>query len=590
MAPIPTARRPIRLLPRDVAERIAAGEVIDRPAAAAKELVENALDAGATRIVVESRGGGLELLRVSDDGHGIAPDEVELALTRHATSKLAAFEGLEHLITLGFRGEALPSIAAISDLTITTATAESTPGRTVTMRYGELIAGTARARNPGVTVTVRDLFGNVPARRRFLHAARAESQRIGDVVRRYALGRPEVAFTLTFDGHPAFRSEGDGDPRAVAAVVYGAGVAETLTPFAADLPDGSRLSGLLAPGGPWHSNRNHVCLYVNGRWVRSGALALAVEAAYRPFAPAHRHPLLLLHLIAPPAHLDANIHPAKLEVRYHDETALTEVVRETLAAAFGRTPVKAGASLSLQYRLPLARGRSVAEPPQRAYRSGGRHSDDAGDGPAAEPDAASPLTAHGHGQPVTPAPSFDVAGLRYLAGAREGLLVCEGTDGLYLVDQHRAHERVLFEGLLSSGGPGQSQALLTPALLTPGREAAARLWQRAADLEALGFAVEPFGGESVVARAIPAQLAGLGPDAVPDLLAEAMSDAGGWRDRLLSTAACHAAIKKGHTLDPDAARELLRRLASVASPAVCPHGSPIAVQLADGLLSRLFRW
>jgi DNA mismatch repair protein MutL len=554
-------RRPIRVLPPDTAERIAAGEVIDRPAAAAKELIENALDAGARHIRVEVRGGGLELLRVTDDGCGIPATEVELAVARHATSKIACFEDLGRLTTLGFRGEALASIAAIGELTLSSAVSGASAGAGVTVRFGQVLERGTRARTPGTTVTVRDLFGNVPARRAFLKAQRVESARIGEVVRRYAVGRPDVGFTLVFDGRPAFHSAGDGDLRRVLAALYGPGAAEALAPLRGELPSGGRLHGLVGTGGPWHSGRQHVTLFVNGRWVRAGALPAAVEAAYRPFAPAGRHPLLVLFLEVPPDQIDANVHPAKLEVRLRDEEAVAEAIRTAVALAFGRTPAGAGASLSLQYRLPLARTRRVRR--------------------VAEP----PMT---YGQGGPPAEELP-AGLRFLATARDGLIVAEADDGLYLVDQHRAHERVLFEALQAGAGEGP-QALLEPRLVRPSPAQAALLAARAEELAALGFVLEGFGAGALVARAVPGALGSLDGEALAALLEAAMSDAADWRERLLATAACRAAVKKGQPLDAETARALLARLTSARAPAVCPHGAPVVVRLADGLLARLFRW
>ncbi len=550
------SRRPIRVMPRDVAERIAAGEVIDRPAAAAKELIENALDAGARSIHVEARGGGLELLRVADDGDGILPDELPLAFARHATSKLDRLEDLQALGTLGFRGEALPSIAAISEVTCTTAIAGGRAGAAITLRFGEAINHEARARASGTTVTVRDLFGNMPARRRFLKGQRAESARIGDVVRRYALGRPEVAFTLTFDGRLAFRSAGEGRAAAVIASLYGAGAAESLAAVEIALTGGGAMRGHIGAGGPWHCGRQHVTLFVNGRWVRGGGLAAAVEAAYRPFAPAGRHPLALLWFTIPPEQLDPNVHPAKLEVRLLNEEAVNDAVREAVTASFGRTPAGAGASAALQYRLPLARHR-VADPPAR-YTAGGETA------------------------------GFPVA-LRFLATARDGVILAEGSSGLYLVDQHRAHERILYEELQAGAG-GQPQALLEPALLRLPAGEAAMFHERAGELAALGFVVEPFGGAALVARSAPALIGGVDAAALAELLDGALRDAAGWRDRLLATAACRAAVKKGRPVDADTARSLLERLQTTAAPAVCPHGSPVTVQIDDRLLTRLFRW
>ncbi|MGH2588181.1 MAG: DNA mismatch repair endonuclease MutL, partial [Dehalococcoidia bacterium] len=395
-------RRPIRILPPDLAERIAAGEVIERPVSVVKELVENALDAGARRIRVEIRGGGLDLIRVADDGDGIPPAELDLALAHHGTSKIGDVYDLEAIGTLGFRGEALPSIAAVAEIAVTSCIPDGDSGHAVTYRFGERAGGGPRARAPGTTVTVRDLFRNVPGRLRFLRAQKIESARTGDLVRRYALGRPDVALTLSFDGRLAFRTEGDGDPRAVLAALYGTPAVEAMAPLEATLPDGGTARGWIAVAGPWRSGRQHVSLFVNGRWVRTGTVLAGLETAYRAYAPPGKHPVLLLWLDLPPDRVDPNVHPAKLEVRVANEPDLIEALQEAVTRAFGRHPV-GGVDLDGQLRLPFRR---IGEAP-------------------AEWDSAPP----------------DLRGLRLVAQAMDGLLLAEGAGSLYLVDQHRAHER-----------------------------------------------------------------------------------------------------------------------------------------------------
>jgi DNA mismatch repair protein MutL len=550
-------RRPIRVLPPALTERIAAGEVVERPASVVKELVENALDAGAARIRVEIRGGGLDLIRVADDGHGIPADELDLAFAHHGTSKIAAAADLDAIATLGFRGEALPSIVAVAEVTLTSCprpdgeAVRSPQGHAVTYRYGERAGGGPRARSPGTTVAVRDLFRNVPGRLRFLRAQKVESARTGDLVRRYALGRPDVSFTLTFDGRPAFRSDGDGDARRTLAALYGVAAVEAMAPLEMTLPGGGAARGWIAVAGPWRSGRQHVSLFVNGRWVRMGTVLAGLEAAYRPFAPAGKHPLMLLWLDLPPSRVDPNIHPAKLDVRLAGEPPLIEALQEAVTLAFGRHPAR-GVELDGQLRLPLRRvGESGAEWDQR--------------------------------QPP------DLRGLRLVAQAMDGLLLAEGSGGLYLVDQHRAHERVLYDEM-AGRAERRGQALLEPALLRPAAAEAARLRERASELEMLGFGLEEFGGSAVIVRSAPAGLERLDADAVLALLADALADAADWRHRLLATAACHAAVRKGRTLPEGAARELLLRLGGTQSPAVCPHGSPLVLHLSGAMLRRLFQW
>ncbi|MFN8559287.1 MAG: DNA mismatch repair endonuclease MutL [Dehalococcoidia bacterium] len=493
------------------------------------------------------------MLEVTDDGCGIPAEELALAFTRHATSKIEGIDDLQRLASLGFRGEALPSIAPISEVRLASATADR-DGAAITVRYGETVAAGPRGRPPGTTVTVRDLFGNVPARRAFLRAPRVESARIGDLVRRLALARPDVAFTLTFDGRPAFRTDGGGDQRRTLAAVYGARAVASLAALAASVPGGGTIAGYIGAGGPWDGSRAHVAVFVNGRWTPAAGAATALESAYRPFAPAGRHPVALLRIDVPPEQVDPNVHPAKLDVRLLDERGVADALREAVSVAFGRTPAGVGAGLSRQFRLPF--GRRVAD-------RGGEYQ--------------------------TAGPSAGLDALVFLTGTDAGLLVAQGRDGLYLVDQHRAHERVLYEAL-RAGGDGPSQAMLEPALFHPSGPEAARLAERVGDLARLGFVMEDFGAGAVVARAAPAALGALGGEALLELLRAATSESAQWRDHLLATAACRAAVKKGQPLPADAARALLVRTAGTESPAVCPHGAPIVLRLDDGLLSRLFRW
>ena len=544
-------RRPIRVLPPTLAERIAAGEVIERPVSVVKELIENALDAGARRVRVEIRGGGLDLIRVADDGHGIPAEELDLALTHHGTSKVAEPSDLDTISTLGFRGEALPSIAAVAEITVTSSVEGADAGGAVTYRFGQRSGGGVRSRTPGTTVAVHDLFRNVPGRLRFLRAQKVESARTGDLVRRYALGRPDVLFTLSFDGRVAFQSDGGGDARAVLATLYGTAATNTMAPLDTTFVAGGRARGWLAVAGPWRSGRQHVTLFVNGRWVRTGTILAGLEAAYRPYTPPGKHPVALVWLEVPPSRVDPNVHPAKLEVRLAGEPEIVESLQEAVTRAFGRHP-SGGVDLDGQLRLPLRR---IGEAP-------------------AEWDAGSPP---------------DLRDLHLVAQAMDGLLLAESAGGIFLVDQHRAHERVLYEQM-ARGPSREAQALLEPALLRPAAIETHRLQERAADLVSLGFVLEEFGSGAMLVRGAPAGLERLDQDGILTLLGEALADAADWRHRLLATASCHAAVRKGRTIPEGAARELLSRLGVVESPAVCPHGSPVILHLSGALLKRLFRW
>jgi DNA mismatch repair protein MutL len=552
----------IRLLAPDVAERIAAGEVIDRPASAVKELVENALDAGATAIRVEARGGGLRLIRVADDGCGIPGDQLELAFLRHATSKLRDLAGLEQVRTLGFRGEALASIAAVAEVAIVSATDDGAGSRCL-FRAGRPLEHVGAARERGTTITVVDLFSLLPARLKFMRGARSEAATIGALLRRFALARPDVRYTLLLEGRVQFRHDGGGLTEALAAV-FGDTVARGLMPVEAAVGESVRIGGMIGDRGATRGSRSGLALYVNGRAVRARPLLEAIEAGYRPFLPSGRHAVGAIFLDLPPEDVDVNIHPAKLDVRLRDESAVCAALTTAVRAAYGRHPVGiAGVQpLALAGAQPRLRGLSrlsrVAEERQ-------------GWGGAAPREGGSPLPP-----------------LRLVGQVENALLVAEGSAGIYLIDQHRAHERVIFDNLGSADG---RQALIEPALIELSPAESARLTARLEALDGLGFACEQFGASRFIVRAVPSgdELSGLG-GALADLLHDAAADAENWRERLLATISCRAAVRKGRPLTPAQTRDLLDRLAAAHSPAVCPHGSPVILHLSDGFLARQFDW
>jgi DNA mismatch repair protein MutL len=547
----------IAILRADVAERIAAGEVIERPASVVRELVDNALDAGAREVGIELRGGGLELIRVSDDGHGIAADQVELAFERHATSKLRSVEDLERLATLGFRGEALPSIAAVAEVTLLTRETDAEAATTVTVRAGRALKSGRAARQPGTTVTVRHLFHNVPARLKFLPAGRSESLLVGALVRRCALARPDVAFSLALDGHPSFRSTGSGSLETAMAEIYGSAAAATLLPLAAP-----GVVGLISSRSLTRPTKHQLTLIVNRRPVHCRELVAALEAAYRPLLPRGRHPIATLALSLPPEEIDPNVHPGKAEVRLLREAELAEtlarLVRETLSRAPARPAEGEDFSLDpYQRRLPAPR-RRVLEPAE-GYS--------AGDEP--------------------------IGGLRVVAQLKETLILAEGRRGLYLVDQHRAHERVIYHqllGRLAAAAP-EAQALLEPIVLELTPTQATIVAERLEYLQGLGFDVERFGNRDYLVRAVPAL-----PDGenvalhLEELLAEAAGEGEGWRERLLISLACRAAVRRNRALSEAAMRKLLTGLAATPTPASCPHGSPLILHFSGGFLERQFGW
>jgi len=578
-------RTPIHVLSQDIAERIAAGEVIERPVSVVKELVENALDAGSHEIRVDIRGGGLRLVRVTDDGYGIPEDELERACARHTTSKITALEDLGRLHTLGFRGEALASIAAVSELTLVSRPIESenlveeSAAALITMRGGEVKQRGQRARLHGTTVTVRDLFYNVPARLKFMRGARTETGHILQLMRRYAVGFPAIRFNLTIEETVALQTGGTGDLAATLAELYQLPLAEMLHPVSATA-EHYTLHGYVGNRALAQSSRQHIMLFINGRWVHNRPLQDALESGYRGLLPKGKHPLLVFYLELPPGDLDVNIHPAKTEVKLLHEseivTALTQAVRSVLerSPALPSSPPFPGPELVYQRRLPgpRRRGLHVAE------------------------------SAEGYKAEVAPPAAAEIlATLQPLAQLQQAVILAEAPDGsLYLIDQHRAHERVIYEYLRSKHVGVRvdaedewtdSHLLLEPVVVELKRAQAELLEQRLPVLRDLGLECERFGGRSFLIRSVPS---GVGQEQLASHLSElaeiASEDSTDWEDHLLIGLACRSALRRGRVLSIDEQRTLLTSLSAVTAPAVCPHGSPILLHYSRTFLIDKFDW
>jgi len=577
----PIAPRRIAVLPKAVAERVAAGEVIEHPAAVVKELVENALDAGARRIVIDVRGGGLESIRVTDDGHGIPADQVPLAFARHATSKLRETDDLLRVTTLGFRGEALPSIATVADVTLHTATRDDAAGIVYRVRHGAPAEGARLARHRGTTVTVRDLFAAFPARRRFLKTPRLEAGRIGQLVRRLALARPDVAFALTFDGHTSVRTPGTSVLSDTAAALFGPPVAAHLLPLSTVVPDGT-ITGLIGDRAVTKPGRAATTLVVNGRAALCAPLLAAFEAAYRPLLPRGRHPLAVLHVTVPPGDVDVNVHPAKTDVRLLHAHALGVALAEAVRATLGALPALPPPDSDFAFLAFLPDTTDDATTDLFSL-TGTRESAPTGD-------AGTDMTV----------PASNLPPLRLMGQLEGRLLLAEGPDGLYLIDQHRAHERVIYEYLRAHAAAANTaepdEAEPEPLMLTLSPADARRLAARRPELERLGVATESWGKNTVLLRSPPPSLAAIEtPGAVLlDALAEADdgADAGtdAWQDRLCTALACRTALRRGEPLSRAAMVDLVRRLGDTPTPAVCPHGSPIVLHVGNGFLIKQFGW
>jgi DNA mismatch repair protein MutL len=568
---------PIRVLPPEVVARIAAGEVVERPASVVKELIENALDAAATRVAVQIERGGIGLIRVVDDGHGIPAAELPLALARHATSKLDPDGEVGAVATLGFRGEALPSIAAAADVEIVSR-APGESGAAVRARAAVVEAVRPAAAAPGTTVTVRELFARQPARRKFLRTPPAEAGQVAQVVSHYALAYPEVAFSLSVDGRRVLGTPGDGDPRAAAAGVYGAPVAARLL----EVRGGDAVfavRGLVSPPELTRAGRGAVSVFVNRRWVQNRRLLYAVEAGYDTLLMTGRHPIAVLDLSVDPAEVDVNVHPAKAEVRFRAEGEAFRAVQAAVRGALVRLAPVPSADPRVGWG---AAGMAPPDPggppqPERWWHL---------PAPGTLPQPAAPRA------PEAAPPRLVLPVLRVVGQVGGTYIIAEGPEGMYLIDQHAAHERVLFERIVRdrAARAPEVQGLLEPLAFEPTPVQAAALAECGEALAALGFALEPFGERACLLRAVPAVLGGRDPlRAVADFLDAVAAEAPGTRaDRAAMTLACHGAVRAGKTLAQDEMRELVRLLEACDVPRTCPHGRPTMVHVSAAALEREF--
>jgi DNA mismatch repair protein MutL len=576
-------RTPLRELPPEVAERIAAGEVIERPVSVVKELIENALDAGACDIRVEVRGGGLRLIRVTDDGYGIAEGDLERVCLRHTTSKICAFEDLSRLHTLGFRGEALASITAVSEVTIlsraieTEELSEEHAGVWITLRGGEIVERGRRARVHGTTVAVRNLFYNVPVRLNYTRAMRTENGHVVQLLQRYAVGYPGVRFNLVVDDRELLQTRGSGELAMVLTELYHLSLSELLQEIKASDGEHYRIHGFIGNRVLAQSSRQYVMLFVNGRWVQSRRLQEALEQGYRGLLPKGKHPLLVLFLEVLPHEVDVNVHPGKLEVHLLQEQVIVSALTQAVKVVMEQSPAVPeavqfpGPALASQRRLPGPRRR-------------GLHISESAEGYRAE--ASEPGTAE------------VIASLRPLAQLQQAVILAEAPDGsLYLVDQHRAHERVIYEHLrrtyagVQDSEVADAHLLLEPAIIEMKRYQAELLEQRLPMLRGLGIECERFGGRSFLVRSVPA---GEGSEQLAAHLQElaemAAEDSTDWQDQLLIGLACRSALRRGRVLGEGEQKTLLKALATVAAPAVCPHGSPILLHYSRTFLIDKFDW
>ena len=607
----------IQVLPPNVAAQIAAGEVVERPDPVVKELVENAIDAGATQISVSIEQGGTRSIRVQDNGSGIPAEQVETAFSRHATSKLRTADDLRNIATLGFRGEALPSIAAVSVLTCVTCTADAEAAARYQIRFGEpedqpRPTGAA----VGTNITVESLFGNQPARLKFLRTKPTEAAQVQRVVTRYAMAYPHVRFSYTNDGNETFRTNGTGKLSETILSIMGHVVAAKMLPVLLDADD-VQVSGYVGNTDLHRSNRNDISVTVNGRWVQDSNLSYAIEQGYSNSLPMGRRPIAVLHLVVPAEMVDVNAHPTKQEVRFRHESkifaAIQRAVREALSShgvihqAAGRP---FGSSRQRSYSRPAPdNARFDQEPkirqPTDEQNQRARPMRDRG-----EP---SPTTRRPESEPRSPRQPDDplvttdlqarhnlrdtIPELRVIGQAQRTFILADGPEGLYVLDQHAAHERIIFDRVFRqrTGQPADSQKLMLPERATLDEFQHETLVQHLEIIEQQGFSLQRLGDLTWQINAVPLPLTAPhcpGPEhARQRLLDEFAAEqiVSSPQQAVAATIACHSATRAGDVLDEDEMQAIIEQLAKTPEPHRCPHGRPTIVQITTLRLEQEFR-
>ncbi|NHN30769.1 DNA mismatch repair endonuclease MutL [Paenibacillus agricola] len=653
----------IKILDEHIANQIAAGEVVERPSSVVKELVENAVDAGSTRIDVAIEDGGLGLIRVSDNGSGMVPEDCEAAFYRHATSKIVSSQDLFSIRTLGFRGEALPSIAAVAKVTVITATDSSGLGHRFVIEGGTVKASEDTAAGRGTDIQVRDLFYNTPARLKYMKTVQTELGHVSDYMYRLSLAHPEIAFTVKHNGSTLIQTLGNGDMLGVIAAIYGTTVAKTMLPIQGEQLDYG-ISGFISKPETTRANRHGISTFINGRYIRNYTLIHALLQGYHTFLPINRFPVAAIHITMDPTIVDVNVHPAKLEVRFSKEQELIQFVEEQVRNVLnqqvlipsGGAPAKSKAPDVIQEQLELYR----SVPPERTTpsvgndRSYSNRENKPADGTFANsyanaaPSAKSPAplsspsvssysssgagstgdSSRGYQDGSRDAGPHTRVSFKDQAAANEALMrslavddqkaapslpsfpklspigqmhgtyiIAQNEEGLFLIDQHAAHERINYEYYFEKfGNPAEaSQELLVPITLEFTPSDAERIKDKLPLLEQAGVYVEPFGGNAYLVRAYPHWF----PDGEEKALIEEMSDwllserksihMGKLREKAAIMCSCKASIKANQSMRTNEMEALLDRLAACHNPYTCPHGRPILISFSTYELEKLFK-
>ena len=595
----------VHLLDPHTVNQIAAGEVVERPASVVKELVENAIDAGARKIEVDLKDSGRTLIRVSDDGCGMEIEDAKMALQRHATSKISSSDDLLGVRTLGFRGEALPSIASVSRMTLSSATSDGLRS-VLKVEDSQIQIPEGKSGPKGTEIIVEDLFYNTPARLKFLKSDTTELGAIIETLSRYAIGFPDVAFTLSHNGQQILRTTGGGDMAEAIANVWGRDLARSLAQVDV-VAAGLHLTGFLSPPHVTKPTRSMQYVWVNGRPVRTRTLTAAIDQAYRDITPEKRYPVLAIMIEADPAKVDVNVSPTKSEVKFQHEGAAFDALRvavktslmehgmmpsaEALAAANEALAATRPANPSI-YDLRFTTYENSALSPQLSALALAAQS---------PLDTPVPMPFSGIEAPSVTNERYPFAelleGLRVLGQAMNTFIIAETARGIVIIDQHVAHERILYEYLCGLKGSSaiEKQPLLTPLTLELDRRSAILLNEKLDELRRIGFELDPFGGESYIVRATPAALRSKDPlKVLRDLVDELVEVSVArrlvpTREQIWITSACKMAVKSGDPLSHAEMEKLIVDLASTENPYLCPHGRPITITLSKDELFRKFK-
>ncbi len=623
---------PIQVLSEQLASQIAAGEVIERPASAVKELVENAIDAGAKTINIDIREGGRKAIQIADDGHGIPAEEVQTAFRRHATSKLTSSEQLEAIATLGFRGEALAAISAVSQVTIVSRAEGESSGIRLQLDGGELSGRDQVGAPQGTVISIENLFFNVPARLKFLKTVATEKRLIDEFVTKYAMAYPHIRFRLVHDGRISFQTSGSGQLRDVLVSVYGAEIARELLPVGAQaqaeegiepeelltVPSPITITGYAAPPSIHRANRNHITLFVNGRWIKDKNVTYAVVQAYHTLLPIGRYPLAVVFIDMPLNEVDVNVHPTKTEVRFTNAGQIfgkvQKAVRQTIIADTPVRSIRPGHFESLtqpsgwEGKTNQAFGRQGDDPSwQYAMRHPNQPSQfdpnaqqegQMGLGLPRYTNDPQPIIGQSNGEPTQM--QNNLAGdklpiMRVIGQVGSSYIITEGPEGMFLIDQHAAHERVQYENFMAAHARQEipSQGLVAGAAVHLSPDQATLLESHLTGLSNLGFDIEPFGPNAYMVRSVPAVVAHQDPTRVVlDIIADLERGDNPMQqkveDKIIRRVCKTASIKAGQTLSRQEMESLIQQLEQCQNPHTCPHGRPTLIFLSVAQLAREF--